>query len=202
MNIDEKVLNQLVPMVVEQTGRSERAFDIFSRLLKERIVFLGTPINDSMASLIIAQLLFLEAEDTEKDINLYINSPGGVITSGMGIYDTMQYIKPDVATICLGQASSMGAFLLAGGAKGKRSALPNSRIMIHQPMGGAEGQATDIEIQAEEILRMKKQLNSILAKNSGQTLKKIEADTDRDNYLTSKDAKAYGLIDSILVKRK
>ena len=202
MNIDEKVLNQLVPMVVEQTGRSERAFDIFSRLLKERIVFLGTPINDSMASLIIAQLLFLEAEDTEKDINLYINSPGGVITSGMGIYDTMQYIKPDVATICLGQAASMGAFLLAGGAKGKRSALPNSRIMIHQPMGGAEGQATDIEIQAEEILRMKKQLNSILAKNSGQTLKKIETDTDRDNYLTSKEAKAYGLIDSILVKRK
>ena len=202
MNIDEKVLNQLVPMVVEQTGRSERAFDIFSRLLKERIVFLSTPINDSMASLIIAQLLFLEAEDSEKDINLYINSPGGVITSGMGIYDTMQYIKPDVATICLGQAASMGAFLLAGGAKGKRSALPNSRIMIHQPMGGAEGQATDIEIQAEEILRMKKQLNSILAKNSGQTLKKIEADTDRDNYLTSKEAKAYGLIDSILVKRK
>ena len=189
-------------MVVEQTGRSERAFDIFSRLLKERIVFLGTPINDSMASLIIAQLLFLEAEDSEKDINLYINSPGGVITSGMGIYDTMQYIKPDVATICLGQAASMGAFLLAGGAKGKRSALPNSRIMIHQPMGGAEGQATDIEIQAEEILRMKKQLNSILAKNSGQTLKKIEADTDRDNYLTSKEAKSYGLIDSILVKRK
>ena len=202
MNIDEKVLNQLVPMVVEQTGRSERAFDIFSRLLKERIVFLGTPINDSMASLIIAQLLFLEAEDSEKDINLYINSPGGVITSGMGIYDTMQYIKPDVATICLGQAASMGAFLLAGGAKGKRSALPNSRIMIHQPMGGAEGQATDIEIQAEEILRMKKQLNTILAKNSGQTLKKIEADTDRDNYLTSKEAKAYGLIDSILIKRK
>ena len=202
MNIDERVLNQLVPMVVEQTGRSERAFDIFSRLLKERIVFLGTPINDSMASLIIAQLLFLEAEEPEKDINLYINSPGGVITSGMGIYDTMQYIKPDVATICLGQAASMGAFLLAGGAKGKRSALPNSRIMIHQPMGGAEGQATDIEIQAEEILRMKKQLNSILAKNSGQTLKKIEADTDRDNYLTSKEAKSYGLIDSILIKRK
>ena len=202
MNIDDRVLNQLVPIVVEQTGRSERAFDIFSRLLKERIVFLGTPINDSMASLIIAQLLFLEAEDSEKDINLYINSPGGVITSGMGIYDTMQYIKPDVATICLGQAASMGAFLLAGGAKGKRSALPNSRIMIHQPMGGAEGQATDIEIQAEEILRMKKQLNSILAKNTGQTLKKIEADTDRDNYLTSKEAKTYGLIDSILIKRK
>ena len=164
MQIDEKILNQLVPMVVEQTGRSERAFDIYSRLLKERIIFLGTPINDSIASLIIAQLLFLEAEDSEKDIYLYINSPGGVITSGMGIYDTMQYIKPDVSTICLGQAASMGAFLLAGGSKGKRSALPNSRIMIHQPMGGAEGQATDIKIQAEEILRMKKQLNSILAK--------------------------------------
>ena len=202
MNIDEKVLNQLVPMVVEQTGRSERAFDIFSRLLKERIVFLGTPINDSMASLIIAQLLFLEAEDSEKDINLYINSPGGVITSGMGIYDTMQYIKPDVATICLGQAASMGAFLLAGGAKGKRSALPNSRIMIHQPMGGAEGQAADIKIQAEEIVRMKKQLNTILSKNTGQTIKKIETDTDRDNYLTSKEAKNYGLIDTILTKRK
>jgi ATP-dependent Clp protease protease subunit len=155
-----------------------------------------------MASLIIAQLLFLEAEDSEKDISLYINSPGGVITSGMGIYDTMQYIKPDVATICLGQAASMGAFLLAGGAKGKRSALPNSRIMIHQPMGGAEGQATDIEIQAEEILRMKKQLNTILAKNTGQTLKKIDADTDRDNYLTSREAKTYGLIDTILTKRK
>ena len=202
MNIDEKILNQLVPIVVEQTGRSERAFDIYSRLLKERIVFLGTPIDDPIASLIIAQLLFLEAEDPEKDIYLYINSPGGIITSGMGIYDTMQYIKPDISTICLGQAASMGAFLLAGGAKGKRSALPNSRIMIHQPMGGAQGQATDIKIQAEEILRMKKQLNSILAKNTGQTLKKIEADTERDNYLTSKEAKTYGLIDSILTKRK
>ena len=202
MHIDEKILNQLVPIVVEQTGRSERAFDIFSRLLKERIVFLGTPIDDSMASLIIAQLLFLEAEDSEKDIYLYINSPGGIITSGLGIYDTMQYIKPDVSTICLGQAASMGAFLLAGGAKGKRSALPNSRIMIHQPMGGTEGQATDIKIQAEEILRMKKQLNTILAKNTGQTLKKIETDTDRDNYLTSREAKKYGLIDSILTKRK
>ncbi|SUZ89565.1 uncharacterized protein METZ01_LOCUS42419 [marine metagenome] len=195
-------MNQLVPIVVEQTGRSERAFDIFSRLLKERIVFLGTPIDDSLASLIIAQLLFLEAEDSEKDIFLYINSPGGIITAGLGIYDTMQYIKPDVSTICLGQAASMGAFLLAGGAKGKRSALPNSRIMIHQPMGGAEGQATDIKILAEEILRMKKQLNTILAKNTGQSLKKIEADTDRDNYLTSKQAKSYGLIDSILSKRK
>ena len=202
MNIDQKTLNQLVPIVVEQTGRSERAFDIFSRLLKERIVFLGTPIDDSLASLIIAQLLFLEAEDSEKDIFLYINSPGGIITAGLGIYDTMQYIKPDVSTICLGQAASMGAFLLAGGAKGKRSALPNSRIMIHQPMGGAEGQATDIKIQADEILRMKKQLNTILAKNTGQSLKKIEADTDRDNYLTSKQAISYGLIDSIMSKRK
>jgi len=202
MNIEQKTLNQLVPIVIEQTGRSERAFDIFSRLLKERIVFLGTPIDDSLASLIIAQLLFLEAEDSEKDIFLYINSPGGIITSGLGIYDTMQYIKPDVSTICLGQAASMGAFLLAGGTKGKRYALPNSRIMIHQPMGGAEGQATDIKIQAEEILRMKKQLNTILAKNTGQSIKKIEADTDRDNYLTSKEAKSYGLIDSIMSKRK
>jgi ATP-dependent Clp protease protease subunit len=202
MYIDEKTLNQLVPIVIEQTGRSERAFDIYSRLLKERIVFLGTPIDDTIASLVIAQLLFLEAEDSEKDINLYINTPGGIITSGMGIYDTMQYIKPDISTICLGQAASMGAFLLAGGAKGKRTALPNSRIMIHQPMGGAEGQATDIKIQADEILRLKNQLNAILAKNTGQTLKKIETDTDRDNYLTSKDAKKYGIIDSILTKRK
>ena len=202
MLMNEKILNQLVPMVVEQTGRSERAFDIYSRLLKERIIFLGTPVEDTMASLVIAQLLFLEAEDSEKDIYLYINSPGGIITSGMGIYDTMQYIKPDVATICLGQAASMGAFLLAGGAKGKRSALPNSRIMIHQPMGGAEGQATDIKIQAEEIVRMKKQLNTILSKNTGQTIKKIETDTDRDNYLSASEAKSYGLIDTILTKRK
>ena len=202
MLMNEKILNQLVPMVVEQTGRSERAFDIYSRLLKERIIFLGTPVEDTMASLVIAQLLFLEAEDSEKDIYLYINSPGGIITSGMGIYDTMQYIKPDVATICLGQAASMGAFLLAGGAKGKRSALPNSRIMIHQPMGGAEGQATDIKIQAEEIVRIKKQLNTILSKNTGQTIKKIEADTDRDNYLSASEAKAYGLIDTILTRRK
>ena len=202
MLINVKILNQLVTMVVEQTGRSERAFDIYSRLLKERIIFLGTPVEDTMASLVIAQLLFLEAEDSEKDIYLYINSPGGIITSGMGIYDTMQYIKPDVATICLGQAASMGAFLLAGGAKGKRSALPNSRIMIHQPMGGAEGQATDIKIQAEEIVRIKKQLNTILSKNTGQTIKKIEADTDRDNYLSASEAKSYGLIDTILTKRK
>ena len=202
MNIDEKTLNQLIPMVVEQSGRSERAFDIYSRLLKERIVFLGMPIEDSIASLVIAQLLFLEADDDKKDIYLYINSPGGIITSGMGVYDTMQYIKPDVATICLGQAASMAAFLLAGGTKGKRSALPNSRIMLHQPLGGAEGQATDIKIQADEILRMKKQLNTILAKNTGQTRKKIETDTDRNNFMSSTEAKKYGIIDTILTKRK
>ena len=202
MSIDQKIIDQLVPIVVEQTGRSERAFDIYSRLLKERIIFLGTPIEDTMSSLTIAQLLFLESEDPEKDIYLYINSPGGIITSGFGIYDTMQYIKPDVATICMGQAASMGAFLLAGGAKGKRSALPNSRIMIHQPMGGAEGQAVDIRIQADEILRMKTQLNKILAKNTGQTVKKIELDTDRDNFMTATEAKRYGIIDTILTARK
>ena len=202
MSIDQKIIDQLVPIVVEQTGRSERAFDIYSRLLKERIIFLGTPIEDTMSSLTIAQLLFLESEDPEKDIYLYINSPGGIITSGFGIYDTMQYIKPDVATICMGQAASMGAFLLAGGTKGKRSALPNSRIMIHQPMGGAEGQAADIRIQADEILRMKTQLNKILAKNTGQTVKKIEVDTDRDNFMTAAEAKRYGIIDTILTARK
>ena len=202
MSKDQKIIDQLVPIVVEQTGRSERAFDIYSRLLKERIIFLGTPIEDTMSSLTIAQLLFLESEDPEKDIYLYINSPGGIITSGFGIYDTMQYIKPDVATICMGQAASMGAFLLAGGAKGKRSALPNSRIMIHQPMGGAEGQAADIRIQADEILRMKIQLNKILAKNTGQTVKKIEVDTDRDNFMTAAEAKRYGIIDTILTSRK
>ena len=201
MSIDQKIMDQLVPIVVEQTGRSERAFDIYSRLLKERIIFLGTPIEDTMSSLTIAQLLFLESEDPEKDIYLYINSPGGIITSGFGIYDTMQYIKPDVATICMGQAASMGAFLLAGGAKGKRSALPNSRIMIHQPMGGAEGQAADIRIQADEILRMKTQLNKILAKNTGQTVKKIEVDTDRDNFMTAAAAKSFGLIDEVVEKR-
>ena len=201
MSIDQKIIDQLVPIVVEQTGRSERAFDIYSRLLKERIIFLGTPIEDTISSLTIAQLLFLESEDPDKDIYLYINSPGGIITSGFGIYDTMQYIKPDVATICMGQAASMGAFLLAGGAKGKRSALPNSRIMIHQPLGGAEGQATDIRIQADEILRMKSQLNKILAKNTGQTVKKIEVDTDRDNFMTANEAKRYGIIDSILTAR-
>ena len=198
MNIDQKIIDQLVPIVVEQTGRTERAFDIYSRLLKERIVFLGTPIEDSIASLVIAQLLFLEAEDPDKDIYLYINSPGGVITSGFGIYDTMEYIKPDVATICMGQAASMGAFLLAGGAKGKRTALPNSRIMLHQPMGGVEGQATDIKIQADEIIRMKVQLNKILSKNTGQTLKKIESDTDRNNFMSANQARSYGIIDSIL----
>tara|TARA_Y100000741_G_scaffold64290_1_gene46031 strand:+ start:678 stop:1286 length:609 start_codon:yes stop_codon:yes gene_type:complete len=202
MSIDQKIIDQLVPIVVEQTGRSERAFDIYSRLLKERIIFLCTPIEDTISSLIIAQLLFLESEDSEKDIYLYINSPGGIITSGFGIYDTMQYIKPDVATICMGQAASMGAFLLAGGAKGKRSALPNSRIMIHQPLGGAEGQAADIQIQAHEILRMKSQLNKILSKNTGQTIKKIEVDTDRDNFMTADQAKKYGIIDSIFTNRK
>jgi len=195
-------MNQLIPMVVEQTGRFERAYDIYSRLLKERIVFLGTPIDDNVASVIIAQLLFLEAENSEKDIYLYINSPGGIITSGMGIYDTMNYIKPDVATICMGQAASMGAFLLAGGKKGKRSALPNARIMIHQPLGGAEGQASDIKIQADEILRLKNTLNKILAKNTKQTLKKINSDTDRNFFMSSAEAKKYGLIDTILSERK
>ena len=199
MNKDQ--INQLVPMVVEQTGRFERAYDIYSRLLKERIVFLGTPIDDTVSSLIIAQLLFLEAENSEKDIYLCINSPGGIITSGMGIYDTMNYIKPDVATICMGQAASMGAFLLSGGAKGKRSALPNARIMIHQPAGGAEGQASDIKIQADEILRLRSSLNKILAKNTKQTLKKIEKDTDRNFFMSSDEAKNYGIIDTILTVR-
>ena len=198
----EDPINQLIPLVVEQTGRFERAYDIYSRLLKERIVFLGTPIDDTVASVIIAQLLFLEAESSEKDIYLYINSPGGIITSGMGIYDTMNYIKPDVATICMGQAASMGAFLLAGGKKGKRSALPNARIMIHQPLGGAEGQASDIKIQADEILRLKNTLNKILAKNTKQTLKKIENDTDRNFFMSTKEAKDYGIIDIILSGRK
>ena len=198
----KNISNQLIPMVVEQTGRFERAYDIYSRLLKERIVFLGTPIDDNVASVIIAQLLFLEAENSEKDIYLYINSPGGIITSGMGIYDTMNYIKPDVATICMGQAASMGAFLLSGGKKGKRSALPNARIMIHQPLGGAEGQASDIKIQADEILRLRANLNKILSNNTKQTLSKIEKDTDRNFFMSSDQAKKYGLIDSILNKRK
>ena len=200
--MDKKLINQLVPMVVEQTGGYERAYDIYSRLLKERIIFLGSPIDDNVASLIIAQMLFLEADDSEKDIYLYINSPGGIITSGMGIFDTMNYIKPDVATICMGQAASMGAFLLAGGAKGKRSALPNSRIMIHQPLGGAEGQASDIKILSDEILRLREKLNVILSKNTKQSLKKIEKDTDRNFFMSSDEAKKYGLIDTILDKRK
>ncbi len=194
--------NQLVPMVVEQTGRGERAFDIFSRLLKERIVFLGTPIDDTVASLVIAQLLFLESEDPDKDINVYINSPGGSVSSGLAIYDTIQYIRPDVATICIGMAASMGAVLLAGGTKGKRSTLPNSRIMIHQPWGGVQGTASDISIQAEEILRTKKRLNEILANHCNQPITTIERDTDRDRYMSSEEAKTYGLIDNVFVKKE
>ena len=197
-----KDLAQLVPMVVEQTGRTERAYDIYSRLLRERIVFLGTPIDDSVASLVIAQLLFLEAENSDKDIFLYINSPGGYVSAGLGIYDTMNYIKPSVATICMGQASSMAAILLAGGAAGKRSALPNSRVMIHQPLGGAEGQASDIKIHADEILRLRARLSSILAKSTKQTLRKIEKDTDRNFFMNAEEAKKYGIIDSLLVARK
>ncbi len=188
-------------MVIEQTGRGERAFDIFSRLLKERIIFIGTPINDTVSSLVIAQLLFLEAEDPEKDIFLYINSPGGIVTSGLAIYDTMQYIKPDVATICMGQAASMGAVLLAAGAHGKRSALPNARILIHQVMGGFQGQAADIEIHAREILNIKRRLNEILMKHTGQPLEKIEKDTDRDYFMNAEEAKAYGLIDEVIASK-
>jgi ATP-dependent Clp protease protease subunit len=188
----------LIPMVIEQSGRGERSFDIYSRLLKERIVFLGGPIEDQLSNLIIAQLLFLESEDPDKDIHLYINSPGGVVTAGMAIYDTMQYIRPHVSTICVGQAASMGAILLAGGEKGKRYSLTHSRIMIHQPLGGFEGQATDISIHAQEILRMKKKLNEILSLHSGQAFEKVENDTDRDFFMSSADACAYGLIDSVL----
>lgn len=200
--MNNKDLAQLVPMVVEQTGRTERAYDIYSRLLRERIVFLGTPIDDSVASLVIAQLLFLEAENSDKDIFLYINSPGGYVSAGLGIYDTMNYIKPSVATICMGQASSMAAVLLAGGAAGKRSALPNSRVMIHQPLGGAEGQASDIKIHADEILRLRARLTSILAKSTKQTLRKIEKDTDRNFFMNAEEAKKYGIIDTLLVARK
>ena len=195
------IFNQLVPIVVEQTGRGERSFDIFSRLLKERIVFLGTSIDDSIASLVIAQLLFLESEDPDKDIHLYINSPGGSVSSGLAIYDTMQYIRPDVSTICIGMAASMAAVLLAGGAKGKRAVLPNTRIMIHQPWGGVQGTASDISIQAEEILKTKKKINEILALHTGRTLDQIGKDTDRDYYLAASEAKEYGLIDNIFVKR-
>lgn len=190
-----------VPFVIEQTGRGERSYDIYSRLLKERIIFLGTEVNDVVANLIIAQLLFLESEDPEKDIFLYINSPGGVVTAGMAIYDTMQYIRPDVATVCVGQAASMGAVLLAGGAKGKRSALPHSRIMIHQPLGGFSGQASDVEIHAKEMLRIKSELNQILAYHSGRPLKQVEQDSDRDFFMTSTQAKEYGLIDDVFEKR-
>lgn len=193
--------NMLVPIVVEQSSRGERAFDIYSRLLKERIIFLGTPIDDNVSSLIIAQLLFLEAEDSERDIFLYLNSPGGVITSGMAVLDTMNFIKPAVATICMGQAASMAAVILAAGASGKRSALPNARIMIHQPAGGVEGVASDIEIHAAEIVKLKKELNHILARLTGQTLKRIEKDTDRNYFMAAEDAKTYGLIDSILHTR-
>lgn len=191
----------LVPMVVEQTSRGERAYDIYSRLLKDRIVFIGSPIDDDIANLVIAQLLFLEAEDPDKDINLYINSPGGVVTAGMAIYDTMQFIKPKVSTVCLGQAASMAAILLAGGAEGKRTALPNARILIHQPMGGTRGQATDIKIQAEEILRLREHLNEILSRHTGQPLDRIALDTERDYYMSSEQAKAYGIIDQVVAKR-
>jgi len=189
-----------IPYVVEKTGRGERSYDIYSRLLKDRIVMLSGEVNDQVASTIVAQFLFLEAEDPEKDIYFYINSPGGVVTAGMAIFDTMNYIRPHVATICIGQAASMGAFLLSSGEKGKRYALPHARIMIQQPLGGAQGQATDIAIQAKEILRMKAELNEILSKNTGQSVKKVEEDTDRDNFMSAKEAVEYGMIDEVLVK--
>ena len=192
----------LVPYVIENTGRGERSYDIFSRLLKDRIIFLGDEVNDVSASLIVAQLIFLESEDPDKDISMYINSPGGSITSGMAIYDTMNHIRCDVATICVGMAASMGAFLLSSGAKGKRFALPNAEIMIHQPSGGARGQATDIQIQAERILQMKKKLNEILAANTGQPLDKVTADSERDFFMTSEEAKAYGLVDDVIIQRR
>ena len=191
-----------VPMVVEQSARGERAYDIYSRLLKDRIIFLGGPIDDNVANVIIAQLLFLESEDPDKDIHLYINSPGGVVTAGLAIYDTMQYIKPDVSTICLGQAASMGAVLLAAGAKGKRYSLPYSRIMIHQPLGGAQGQSTDIQIQAREILRLREIINEIFHEHTGQDVEKLTEDTERDNFMSAKEAKAYGLIDEVVVRPK
>ena len=198
--LDTQALN-LVPIVVEQTARGERAYDIYSRLLKERVVFIVGPIDDFVANVVVAQLLFLESENPDKDVHLYINSPGGQVTSGLAIYDTMQFIKPAVSTICVGQAASMGAFLLAGGAKGKRHALPNSRIMIHQPLGGFQGQATDIEIHAREILDLKARLNEMLAKHSGQPVARVAADTERDKFLGAEEAKAYGLIDTVLDRR-
>lgn len=192
----------LIPTVLEKSQFGERAYDIYSRLLKDRIIFLGGPIDDQVANLVIAQLLFLDSEDSKKDIQLYINSPGGVVTAGLAIYDTMQYVKADVSTICIGMAASMGAFLLAGGKKGKRFALPNSRVLIHQVMGGAEGQAADIEIQAKEIIRMKKQINDLLAKHTGQTYEKIEKDSDRDYYMSAPEAKEYGIIDAVVKSTK
>ena len=197
----DDITNNLVPMVVEQTPRGERAFDIYSRLLKERIIFLVGPVDDHTANLVVAQLLFLESENPTKDVSLYINSPGGSVTAGLSIYDTMQFIKPDISTLCVGQAASMGAILLSGGAKKKRYALPNSRVMIHQPLGSFQGQATDFEIQAKEILNIRSRLNDILSKNTGQPLKKIQNDTERDNFMTSSDAQKYGLIDDILESR-
>lgn len=191
-----------IPVVVEQTGRGERSYDIYSRLLKDRIVMLSGEVNDQVASSIVAQLLFLEAEDPEKDIYLYINSPGGVVTSGMSMFDTMNYIKPDICTICIGQAASMGAFLLSAGTPGKRFALPHSRIMIHQPLGGAQGQATDIAIQAKEILRMKDELNNLLAKHTGQDVEKVKEDTDRDNFMSAQEACDYGLVDKVIAKHE
>ncbi len=191
----------LIPMVVEQTGRGERAYDIYSRLLKDRIVFLGSQVDDEIANLVTAQFLFLESEDPEKDIHFYINSPGGSVTAGLAIYDTMQYIKPEVSTLCLGQAASMAAWLLAAGAKGKRYALPHARIMIHQPLGGVQGQATDIDIQAREIIRIRETMNNVLVRHTGQSIKKIEKDTDRDMFMTGKQAVEYGLIDEVIVNR-
>ena len=190
----------VIPMVIETSGRSERAYDIYSRLLKDRIVFIGGPIDDNVANVVVAQLLFLESEDPDKDIHLYINSPGGVVTAGLAIYDTMQYIKPDVSTICIGQAASMGSLLLTAGAKGKRFALPLARIMIHQPLGGAQGQSTDIQIQAKEILRLREVGNDILVKHTGQPREKVVADTERDNFMSAEEAKAYGLIDEVITR--
>lgn len=191
----------LIPMVVEQTGRGERAYDIYSRLLKDRIIFLGSAVDDNISNLIVAQLLFLESEDPEKDISLYINSPGGLVSAGLAIYDTMQYVKPDVSTICIGQAASMGALLLAGGAAGKRFALPNSRILIHQPLGGAQGQATDIDIQAKEILRVREELATILSRHSGKPVQQVHRDTERDFFMTGQQAREYGIIDKVIDKR-
>ncbi|HMO02398.1 MAG TPA: ATP-dependent Clp endopeptidase proteolytic subunit ClpP [Oligoflexia bacterium] len=202
MSISDVTNSVYVPFVIEQTGRGERSYDIYSRLLKERIVFLGTEVNDVVANLIVAQLLFLESEDPEKDIYLYINSPGGSVAAGLAIYDTMQYIRPDVATVCVGQAASMGAVLLAGGAKNKRTALPHARIMIHQPLGGFSGQASDIEIQAREMLRVKKEINQILSHHTGKDLKVIEKDSDRDFFMTALQAKEYGLIDDVFERRE